>query len=185
MGPFASGPGACPSCEKGKGLVFRGAVAVCRYEGVAREMVHRFKYGGDTRAARWMAGQMAAQWRRAPWGNQVQVVVPVPLHWSRRIRRRFNQSELLARAMGREAEARCEPGILRRTRKTHAQFELSLAERARNVSGAFRVARPASVKGQVVLLVDDVMTTCATATECARVLRAAGAKRVFVAVFAR
>lgn len=186
LGPYAQvSRRACPSCRDRPGLLFRKAVAACRYEGVAREMVHRFKYSGDVRAVEWMGLRMAEKLRHAGWIGQVDLLVPVPLHWTRRLSRRFNQSELLGRVVARECSRPMVPRLLRRRRRTSAQSLLETAERMENVRGAFQVTRPRLARDRSILLIDDVMTTCATATECTRVLLEAGAKRVYVAVFAR
>jgi len=132
-----------------------------------------------------MGRELADALRRVSWAGEADAVVPVPLHWTRRLRRRFNQSELIAR---RAAEALGRPlltRVVRRIRKTQPQSALGPGEREANVRGAFRVTRPQKIRGRTILLVDDVMSTCSTASECARSLRKAGARRVFVAVFAR
>jgi len=175
----------CAQCESRRSLFFRGAVAACRYQDTAREMVHRLKYQGDLRAVNWMGEEITRRLRRTEWFEEVEVIAPVPLHWTRRAARRFNQSKLLARAIARESGKRLAGRVLRRTRRTRPQAFLPASERVENVRGAFGVRRPERVRGRSVLLVDDVMTTCATASECARALVKAGAGRVHVAVFAR
>jgi len=185
LGPYAEGRRACPSCRDRAGLMFRGAVAAFRYEGVAREIVHRFKYGADLRAASWMGREMAAKLRQTGWFERIDAIVPVPLHWTRRLTRRFNQSELLAAAISRETGKPVLTRALRRTRKTLSQAALAVPQRAVNVKEAFRARRVKLVRGKTLLLADDVMTTCATAAECSRALLKAGARRVYVAVFAR
>jgi len=117
--------------------------------------------------------------------QDVDVVVPVPLHWLRRIRRRFNQSGDLAEAVGKRFGLSLRAGVLRRVRPTRSQVGLTATQREDNVRGAFRVLRPQEVRERRVLLVDDVLTTGATCSECARTLRRAGAKRVYVAALAR
>ena len=113
-------------------------------------------------------------------------MVPVPLHWRRRWRRGYNQSEALARPIAARLRLPFRPGSwLRRIRNTPEQKGSGMAaERLENVRGAFRVAG-AELAGRTVLLVDDVLTTGSTASEAARTLRRAGAKRVVVAVLAR
>ena len=185
LGPYAEGRKACGSCAGRSGLFFRGAVAVSPYETVAREMIHCFKYSGDLRCVNWMAGEMAARLQRMDWLDKLDGIVPVPLHWRRHVWRRFNQSELLARHLARKCGKPLLRRVLRRIRKTHSQSVLAKKEREENVRGAFRVARKELIAGKVVLLVDDVMTTCATAAECSRSLMTAGARGVYVAVFAR
>ena len=185
LGPHAEGRKACGSCRARKSLFFRGATAVSRYESAAREVVHRFKYSGDLRPADWMAREMAEKIRRTDWSDRVEVVIPVPLHWRRHVLRRFNQSELLARRIARDCGKPLLMRTLRRSRKTASQSILRPEQREENVRGAFKVTRSSRVRGKVVLLVDDVMTTCATAAECSRSLVKAGARGVYVAVFAR
>ncbi len=185
LGPYAAGRKACGSCAGRPGLFFRGAVAVSPYETVARDMIHRFKYSGDLRCVTWMAGEMGGRLRRAEWLDKIDGIVPVPLHWRRHVWRRFNQSELLARRLARECGKPLLRRVLRRVRKTHSQSVLTPKAREENVRGAFRVMRKEPIAGKVLLLVDDVMTTCATVAECSRCLVKAGARGVYVAVFAR
>ena len=113
-----------------------------------------------------------------------EVVVPVPLHWRRRWRRGYNQSEALARPLAARLGLPCRASWLRRVRHTPEQTSQTAAGRRDNVRGAFR-ARGAELRGRTILLVDDVMTTGSTAAEAARTLREAGASRVVVAVLTR
>jgi ComF family protein len=110
-------------------------------------------------------------------------VVPVPLHWWRRLRRGYNQSEALARGLARVLALPCRTSWLRRARHTPSQVGKSAEQRRANVRGAFRAARVPA--GASVLLVDDVMTTGATASEAARALKEAGAGRVVAAALGR
>jgi len=115
----------------------------------------------------------------------VEVAVPVPLHWRRWWARGYNQAEAVARELAGCLGVEFAPRALRRVRHTPQQVQPTASARAENVKGAFRVRARASLTGRGVLLVDDVMTTGSTAGEAARVLRAAGASRVVVAVLAR
>lgn len=108
------------------------------------------------------------------------VVLPIPLHRSRQRSRGFNQAELVLRRAGIDQPE----GRLLRRKKTRAQFGLSQGERLANVRGAFAWEGP-KLAGMTVVLVDDVITTGATANECARVLKDTGARRVFAVGFAR
>lgn len=121
-------------------------------------------------------------------GDQPVLVLPVPLHISKRRKRGFNQSELIAKeALKHLPLSRFEPhaGNLRRLRATDSQTGLTRHQRRENVRGAFRVDRPQQLNGRSVLLVDDVYTTGTTLNECARVIRAAGASQIVVATVAR
>ena len=122
--------------------------------------------------------------RALPVDERFDLVVPVPLHWRKQWRRGFNQSELLARHL---AKRRGIPAVnaLRRKRHTAVQAGLALAGRRRNVAGAFEVRGDMNLSGKRILLVDDVMTTGATAAACASKLKQAGAQSVSLITLAR
>ena len=185
LGPYAEGRRACSSCGGRSGFYFRGAAAVCRYEGTARELVHHLKYGRDLRAAIPMAEAMSRCLTQADWFCEIDALVPVPLHWTRHLSRRFNQSEVLAQKIARHCGKPVIGGALRRSRRTESQTRLVGVQRAENVRGGFRMITKKSVQGKTLLLIDDVMSTCATARECSRTLTKAGAKKIYVAVYAR
>jgi ComF family protein len=114
------------------------------------------------------------------------LLVPVPLHSSKRGERGFNQAELIVRSAAKHLPTRLEiAAVLKRQRPTHSQVGLTREERITNMRGAFRVTDPERVKGRTVIIVDDVMTTGTTVSECARVLKKAGAERVWAATVAR
>ena len=166
--------------------VWTRARAVARYEdGPARRLVHRLKYGDrlelSANMGRWMARAGAELLAEG------QLLVPIPLHRRRLFTRRFNQAAALADAVSKASGVPADALALVRVKPTVPQVGLSRAQRADNVQGAFRVseaARPRIV-GRRLVLVDDVMTSGATANACARVLLRAGAEQVDVLVFAR
>ncbi|UMY20006.1 ComF family protein [Methylobacterium organophilum] len=164
--------------------VFARARAVALYDGTARDLVHRLKYGDRLDLARVMGRMMAAAGRDLL--AETDLIVPVPLHGLRLWRRRFNQSALLARAVGRLAQRPCDLQALARVKATRPQVGLTRAQRAQNLQGAFRVpeaARP-RIAGRRLLLVDDVTTTGATGNAAARALLRGGAKQVDLLTFA-
>jgi len=164
--------------------VFARARAVARFEdGPARRLVHRLKYSDRAEIARPMARWMARA--GADILADADLLAPVPLHPLRLWRRRFNQAAMLAREIGRAAGKPCDVGALLRVKATGSQVGLSREKRAENVQGAFKVADGAAVRGRNVVLVDDVLTSGATANAASRVLLRAGAARVDVLVFAR
>ena len=175
--------GACPSCRPG--LRFRRAVAAWRYEGPGRELVHRWKYRPALAGHDLLVERLADLLRGEPFTGEIDVVVAVPMHWRRRMVRRFNPSEVLAADAAKRLDLPYCRGALVRVRHTPSQVRLNRSERLENVRGAFRVRRPGRIAGQCVLLVDDVVTTCATVAECSRALRLAGARAVYVAALAR
>jgi len=170
---------------------FVRAVAYGSYERSLRDLIHLLKFGQVRSAApvlgRLLRNAIAALQPSLPPG--MTAVVPVPLHAHKKSQRGFNQAELIVRAAlkqpspldGFELCAK----ILVRVRDTGSQIGLTRHQRRQNLRGAFSVKDAAAVSGRNVLLVDDVYTTGATASECARVLRRAGATRVWVATVAR
>lgn len=165
--------------------VFRRARAVARHDGVARELVHRLKYGDRQELAIGMGRLMAHAAKDSL--PEVDLLIPVPLHWTRLWQRRFNQAAALADVVARETGLPVEPMGLRRRKRTARQVGLTREERRRNLQGAFIVPDDAlaRIRGRRVLLIDDVMTTSATANAAARVLIRAGATDIDVVTFAR
>lgn len=151
------------------------------YAGPLREAVHRLKFGRRPALARPLAALMLEPW--AAWLPPVDAVLPVPLARARERQRGFNQAALLAERVAGALGVRLEPRWLARARDTAPQTDLDVAARRANVRGAFLGS--AAVRGLDLLLVDDVLTTGATASECARALRAAGARHVGVLTVAR
>jgi ComF family protein len=150
-----------------------------------RVLVHELKYRGRRRVAERLADRLAAEPTAWLLLSPDAVLVPVPLHPGRRWERGFNQAELLARALARRSGLPHEARALRRRRPTTPQTGLTAAGRRRNMAGAFLVRRPDLVAGRTVVLVDDVVTTGATAMACARALRQAGARAVRLLTVAR
>jgi len=165
-------------CRNGR-RGFDEAFCYGAYDGTLRKLIHLFKYSGIHRLAQPLGALLADA---LPRDRQFDLLTAVPLHWRRRWQRGFNHSDLLGKAIGR---ARGIPArnVLRRGWATRAQAGLSNAQRRENVAGAFRARR--RVNGLRILLVDDVMTTGATAGACARALKQAGAKSVSFAALAR
>ena len=183
----ASGPGRCGRCGVRRADDGRcrdctgwrdlnGARAAFEMEGPARRVVHGLKFSG----IRDLATDMAEALRPIVDELAPGAVYPIPLHRRRHRRRGFNQAELLLERLGLPPA----PGRLERVRATASQVGLSASERRENVAGAFRYRGP-DLKGATVAVLDDVVTTGATAGECARVLREHGAARVYALAYAR
>jgi ComF family protein len=147
-----------------------------------REGIHAFKYEGTPQLAAAFGQHMASAWRTS--GLTADAIVSVPLHPSRQRERGFNQSERLAQHVANLAGLALIEDGLKRTRRTEQQAHLSASERKANVAGAFS-ARKERVQGSSILVVDDVLTTGATLTECAAALYAAGARDVIALTLAR
>ena len=174
----------CPGCRLTP-PVFRCARAALRYDAQGRRLILPFKHADRTELSAVLAPHMARA--GATLLSDADLLVPVPLHRARLFQRRYNQAALLAQAVGRIAGRPCLPDALLRTRATASLGEKSAAERAAEVVGAFAVrpSHAARLSGKRVLLVDDVMTSGATANACAEVLLAAGAASVDVLAAAR
>jgi len=182
---FDLGPDAlCGACAA-EPPAFARARAVMAYNDASKRLLLGFKHGdrseGAPAYAAWMARAGAALLEDA------EVIAPVPLHRWRLFARRYNQAALLAHALGRLSGLPVVPDLLQRRRNSPPQGRLSRVARQRNVAGAFAAnpKRRESLKGRRVLLIDDVLTTGATAEACAAVLRRAGAAAVDVLVLAR
>ena len=179
-GEAIAGPGRCGECAAAP-PAFDWARAGGVYAGPLREAVQRLKFAGKPALARPLADLILEQW--APWLPGVDVVIPVPLARAREAARGFNQAALLAERLARGLGARLELRCLARSRDTAPQTDLDTAQRRANVLGAFTAS--AAVAHRDLALVDDVLTTGATVSECARVLRRAGARSVGVLTVAR
>jgi ComF family protein len=152
------------------------------YAGTLQNAIQRFKYHGQLPLERPL-GTLLAETVAGGGGSRPDLVAAVPLHKNRLRARGYNQALQLARQVGRHLGVPVAPELLRRIRDTAAQQGLDAAARNSNLHGAFAAPRP--VAGRRILLVDDVMTTGATARECAAVLRKAGAACIEVAVLGR
>jgi len=144
-------------------------------------LIHLFKYGRVQTLSKPL-GRLLGQ--ALPRDSAYDAIVPMPLHWRKRWQRGFNQAALLAREISKRTHIPVE-NALRRVRNTAAQAGLTNAKRRKNVSGAFRAKKNAKLAGKRVLLIDDVMTTGATAATCARALKLAGAAEVTLLTLAR
>ena len=184
----ADGLRRCPVCRR-VDRPFERAVAYGSYEGGLRELIHLLKYSG-VRPAASVLGRMLAEAisdLEFTFEQARVLVIPVPLYKAKRRQRGFNQAELIVGAALKHQDARFELAahVLERTRDTHSQIGLTSHQRRENLRGAFALPGAGEVTGREVLLVDDVYTTGTTVSECARVLRRAGAAKVWVATVAR
>jgi len=162
------------------------AAALLYYKGAYRSIPRALKYHGNLAAGRYFGTLLGRRMAAAPHFADVDLVIPVPLHWTRRWSRGYNQAEILARAVTSELGAPCRPDLLVRARRTRTQTHLSVEEKARNVASAFRAAEKESLLASArhILLVDDTFTTGATLSACYAALRPFTPARISVATLA-
>ena len=173
----------CPQCLKMPPRPWKNAISLMQMQGNAEKAVYALKFSGNRAMARALA-EIAAPLLSQPDFSDVDMIVPVPLHWRRYFQRSYNQSELLAKMLTRYLGKPCRTP-LKRIRPTVRQATLNREERLKNLQGAFAVPRPAKVAGRKILLVDDVLTTGATLHAAASALLNAGAESVVVFTVAR
>ena len=154
---------------------FKASRAPYLYDGPVSVMIKKLKYSGMLGLVPLLSGLLADYWKELNWDPDL--IVPVPLSKKRRGERGFNQSEMIGRDLSRRIGVRCDPRALMKQRDTVQQVGLDAAERRENLSGAF-AAEPSLVREKQILLLDDVMTTGSTFSECTNVLLEAGAKSV-------
>ncbi len=174
----------CPLCRRAS-LRFDAAVALGGYHTGFRDLVLRMKWPAHEALSRAMGRMLAEQRGGQLLEYRPDVAVPVPMFWLRRLRRGVNSPEIVARCLGQSLGLPVRRDLLVRHRNTEPQAGLSPERRFKNVEDAFRVRRRRPVDGARVLLLDDILTTGATCSEAARVLKQAGAECVVVAVIAR
>jgi ComF family protein len=184
VGPFADLRGGCASCRD-RVLSFDASIAMGTYDGELRELCLRLKHEHNAFLAYWVA-ELLVEARRTAFCllPSDALVVPVPLHWCRHLQRGYNQAEELAEGVAKQLKLPIRR-LLKRVVRTQRLADLSRTARGEVVRDAFRVHTHPPIKDRSILLVDDVLTTGATCSAAARVLKQAGAARVTVAVVAR
>lgn len=174
----------CPGCKR-RDYSFDRAIAPCIYEGVLKELIHRFKYNGQECLGELLAGLMTGFIKEYNLNlGEFDFVVPVPLHRRKLREREFNQAELLARPLAKEFNLVLSKEILIRQRDTATQTELSEDARWRNVRACFLVNPQINLKDKNILLIDDLLTTGATCSEAAAVIKKAGGRKVWALTLA-
>ncbi len=171
--------GTCPDCQ-GKQFFFDQISRAGIYNRTLREMVLAFKFSGRTELKTALGFLLNSALETMSLTNEIDFFVPVPLHFSRRLTRGYNQAHLLAKSLKHPAKINTD---LVRMRRTRSQPTMATpASRAANVAGAFAVRRGHKFKDRNICLVDDIKTSGATANECAKTLKQAGAEKVMVLV---
>jgi ComF family protein len=175
----------CYVCRQNPGYHFEYIRSVGTYEGILKDLIRKYKYQHRDYLDRLFGTMLADVVVSDPGLGSADVVVPVPIHWFKKVKRGYNQSELLANILAERLNKPLVKDMLSRTRYTRAQVRLKREERIANVQGCFTCHNTAVFHKKSVLVVDDVCTTAATLEECAKILRRAGASKVYGITLAR
>ena len=167
----------CGACLKKKPK-FSMARSILEYDDFSKQLILAFKHGDRTDLTPILAKFLTLADKHI--FDDIDMIVPVPLHWTRRFNRQYNQAALLGKALGKLKSISFQPLVLKRVRRTESQGHKHRKQREQNIKGAFKVVKPDIIRDKTVLLIDDVMTTGATLNECAKVLRRSGVKDVKV-----
>lgn len=179
-----TGPFECAQCRETP-RPFEYARAAVKLRGLALEVIHRYKYQQALWCEPFLAGLFATRAKPVLAAGEWNLIVPVPLHPVKEREREFNQAERLGRLLSRATGIPVNDRLVRRVKYTQTQTRLTRAARAENLQGAFQARKGLRLNGEQVVLVDDVLTTGATAGECAKVLQRMGAGKVCVWTLAR
>jgi ComF family protein len=185
--PLPDGGAHCFACRKDPPRYLTIVRSAGIYAGLLKELITRYKFHHKDYLSRPLADILLQAYGHFDELQSVDVVVPVPLHWTRRLVRGYNQSALIAKRLAAAIDKPYEGACLQRVRLTRQQFRLTRVERQQNIAGSILV-RPAYAKlleKKTILLIDDICTTTATLNECARALHAAGATGVCGLTLAR
>lgn len=171
----------CTKCLK-KRPSYDMARAVFQYSSYSKNSILKFKYGGKIEYAHFFANLMEQAGKDL--FKETDLIMPVPMHWKRKLLRGYNQAGILAHLLSKKTNIPYDEKTLIRFKHTQKQENKTLEERNKNVKNAFFVTKPEKIKNKTVLLIDDVFTTGATVNNCAKTLKKAGALAVFVLTIA-
>lgn len=178
VAPFEVSEGLCRRCRRKRWSV-RGAVRAGPYADCLGALLRAYKFNGRDELGPLLCGWLGDEVAGADWFDRIEAIVSVPTHWKHRLRRPFHAADALAEILAVRFGLPHVP-VLRRVHAKKHQVGLSYKDRVENVRGAFALQRGTSLHKARILLIDDVKTTGATTTECAKVLRRGGATEVYV-----
>jgi competence protein ComFC len=183
--PLDSGGAHCYHCKKGASFHFSVSRSAVRYEGATKKLIHAFKYAHRDYLAHFLGDILVDCVKKHPELSDIDMIMPVPLHWSKRWLRGYNQAEILGERVSAALDKPLISGVLVRRRRGRVQAALDRRQRLENMQGVMAVKDPLQIRGKKIMLIDDVATTCATLEACASALRYAGAGKVVCATVAR
>jgi competence protein ComFC len=170
--------------ELGFTRYYDNLICLCKYSGIIKECLIKFKFYEKVACYRVLSKLMAEKIKKVSNSKNYDMIMSVPLHRKKRKLRGYNQSLLVSRSISKRTGIPEQSLYLKKVRETESQSLLTREKRYLNVKAAFKISRPKEIKGRSVLIVDDIFTTGSTINECARVLKEAGASRVTALVIA-
>jgi len=174
----------CGNCIKEKPK-FDQARAWAKFEEPMVQIIHQFKYQRGFQFANWMVNNLVEVHQTQFSDQKFDLLIPIPLHWKRLLQRGYNQALILAQPLSKKLKIPLDTTILQKTTNTPPQVGLSSAQRKENLKKSFQIKKPKLIAGKNILLVDDVITSGATANEASKILKQAGAKKVCILALAR
>lgn len=183
IGPYTADEAGCPRCRNHR-FQFERAIRLGRYDGKLRDAILHLKTNVDEVLGESLGQCLAQKLSERIDLSSIDSVIPMPLHWRRRLGRGYNQTEPIARGVAHTLKKPLQLSWLKRRRSTSRQRDHSATERWNNVRDAFQATSVSIIRGATILLIDDVLTTGATASSAANELRKNGAKQVVIAVLA-
>lgn len=184
IGAYASSDNGCTHCRN-RTLRFDSVVCLGMYEGALRKAILSAKWSFSAVRIRSLAGLLAAHRRQELQDLKIDRVIPIPQHWRQRVVRHFNPSWIVGSEVASCLKVPCDPHLLRRQRRTRPQKRVAVSQRFHNQSEAFAMKDAHILEGRRVLLIDDVLTTGATCSAAAKLMKQSGAAAVHVAVLGR
>ena len=176
----------CGYCKLDSKRIVEKVVALYEYRDGARELIHKYKYDKYQSLAEFLAENLFQQVNNSNLLESVDWIVSIPLHWTRKRWRGFNQADKLAKYISKKTGVPLlSSKYFKRIKKTTPQVTLNAEHRKKNIRGAFKLNKKIKFENSSIILVDDVLTTGATSNECARIFKKAGAKKVHLIVLAR
>ncbi|MCD4656758.1 MAG: ComF family protein [Planctomycetes bacterium] len=186
LGPYTKPAKNCSRC-KGELANIEKVVALFRYKDSAKDLIHKLKFDRQRHVAYSLANMLASHLTTDELISKIDYIIPVPLHWKREMHRTFNQSEIICSTLAKKLKLKYRTNIIVRKKATREQSKLTRLERKKNLKDAFALsyAKKHKIRNSTIMLIDDVMTTGTTLSECAQVLKKGGAKKVYGAVVCR
>ena len=175
----------CYVCRKKPQYHFECIRSAGEYKGLLRKLLHGFKYLDKDYYGRIFDLLLKRVLNAEKEFRETDFIIPVPLHWFKRLNRGYNQAEILAEKVSKYSGIPVLKDVLVRKKITRPQFSLDKNERARNMANSFGALKHDKIKGKKLLLIDDIATTCATIEQCSRELKKAGAGKIYALTVAR